>query len=65
MPYVDSLFNLSLWYKQLLAESSGKNGVGITPLNSIGTVDQHNQLQLYLDGPKDKTFSFISRKKLI
>ena len=64
MPYVDSLFNLSLWYKQLLAESSGKNGVGITPLNSIGTVDQHSQLQLYLDGPKDKTFSFISRKKI-
>jgi glucose-6-phosphate isomerase len=64
MPYVDSLFNLSLWYRQLLAESSGKNGVGITPLNSIGTVDQHSQLQLYLDGPKDKTFSFISRKKI-
>ena len=64
MPYVDSLLNLSLWYKQLLAESSGKNGVGITPLNSIGTVDQHSQLQLYLDGPKDKTFSFISRKKI-
>ena len=64
MPYVDSLFNLSLWYKQLLAESSGKNGVGITPLNSIGTIDQHSQLQLYLDGPKDKTFSFISRKKI-
>ena len=41
-----------------------KNSEGITPVNSSGTVDQHSQLQLYLDGPKDKFFTFISRKKL-
>ena len=64
MPYVDSLQNLTLWYRQLLAESCGKNSEGITPVNSSGTVDQHSQLQLYLDGPKDKFFTFISRKKL-
>ena len=64
MPYVDSLQNLTLWYRQLLAESCGKNSEGITPVNSSGTVDQHSQLQLYLDGPKDKFFTFISRKKI-
>ena len=29
------------------------------PLHAIGTTDQHSQLQLYLDGPKDKFFTFI------
>ena len=42
--------------------SVGKNNMGITPVNALGTVDQHSQLQLYLDGPKDKFFTFISTK---
>ncbi len=63
MPYSDSLNNLSLWYRQLWAESIGKNGKGITPINSLGTVDQHSQLQLYLDGPKDKFFTIIGKKE--
>ena len=25
----------------------------------MGTIDQHSQLQLYLDGPNDKFFTFI------
>jgi len=29
----------------------------------MGTVDQHSQLQLYLDGPKDKFFTFITTQK--
>ena len=45
-----------------MAESVGKNNMGITPVNALGTVDQHSQLQLYLDGPKDKFFTFISTK---
>ena len=28
-------------------------------MHAIGTTDQHSQLQLYLDGPKDKFFTFI------
>ena len=28
-------------------------------INALGTIDQHSQLQLYLDGPKDKWFSVI------
>ena len=63
MPYHDSLNNLSFWYRQLWAESIGKKGKGITPLNALGTVDQHSQLQLYLDGPKDKFFTFIGKAR--
>ena len=63
MPYSDRLDNLSLWYRQLWAESIGKNKMGITPVNALGTVDQHSQLQLYLDGPSDKFFSFIFEKQ--
>ena len=37
--------------------------MGITPVNSLGTVDQHSQLQLFLDGPRDKFFTIIGRKK--
>ena len=63
MPYSDRLDNLSFWYRQLWAESIGKNKRGITPVNALGTVDQHSQLQLYLDGPSDKFFTFISEKQ--
>ncbi len=63
MPYSDRLDNLSFWYRQLWAESIGKNRKGITPVNALGTVDQHSQLQLYLDGPSDKFFTFIFEKK--
>ena len=64
MPYADSLSNLSFWYRQLWAESIGKNKKGITPINALGTVDQHSQLQLYLDGPRDKFFTIIGKKKI-
>jgi len=60
MPYIDSLKNFTDWYRQLWAESLGKDGFGSTPINSMGTVDQHSQLQLYLDGPRDKFFTFIT-----
>lgn len=62
MPYIDSLKNFTDWYRQLWAESLGKNSFGSTPINSMGTVDQHSQLQLYLEGPKDKFFTFITQK---
>ena len=62
MPYVDNLKNFTDWYRQLWAESLGKSGFGSTPINSMGTVDQHSQLQLYLDGPRDKFFTFITKK---
>lgn len=60
MTYVDQLEPMGRWFRQLWAESLGKNGLGTTPINATGTVDQHSQLQLYLDGPKDKLFSVLT-----
>lgn len=63
MPYVDRLKNLNEWYRQLWAESLGKGGYGTVPVDAMGTVDQHSQLQLYMDGPRDKFFTFILKDK--
>lgn len=60
LPYADQLDSFSLWYRQLWAESLGKDGKGTTPIRALGTTDQHSQLQLYLDGPKDKFFTLIA-----
>jgi len=59
MPYLDRLAPLALWYRQLWAESLGKDGHGTTPNAARGTVDQHSQLQLWLAGPRDKMFTLI------
>ncbi|MGB0718566.1 MAG: glucose-6-phosphate isomerase [Alphaproteobacteria bacterium] len=59
LPYADQLADFGLWYRQLWAESVGKEGLGTTPIRAMGTIDQHSQLQLYLDGPADKLFTFI------
>lgn len=60
MPYCDRLRPFGRWFAQLWAESLGKNGKGLTPLIALGTPDQHSHLQLYLDGPQDKVFTFIT-----
>ena len=60
MTYSDSLYYFGKWYLQLWAESIGKNNKGITAIHSIGTTDQHSQLQLYLEGPRDKFFTFVT-----
>ena len=59
MPYIDRLKTFTLWHRQLWAESLGKDGLGMTPLVASGSADQHSQLQLYLDGPRDKLFTII------
>lgn len=64
MPYSDRLRALGDWFSQLWAESLGKrksksNTVGLTPVVAVGATDQHSQLQLYLDGPANKTLTFI------
>ncbi len=60
MPYVDRLAHFGLWFRQLWAESLGKDGHGTTPIRAMGTVDQHSQLQLYLAGPADKIFTLVT-----
>jgi len=60
MPYSNHLMRIGDWYRQLLAESIGKNKTsGPTPINALGTTDQHSQLQLYNDGPNNKFFIFM------
>ena len=59
MPYGPNLCSLGLWYRQLWAESLGKDGRGSTPILAPGPVDQHSQLQLYLDGPGGNLFTIL------
>ena len=58
--YDSRLNDLCLWHQQLIGESLGKKGKGITPIVSTCPKDHHSLLQLYLDGPKDKFFTFFS-----
>ncbi|MCF6173324.1 MAG: glucose-6-phosphate isomerase [Campylobacteraceae bacterium] len=62
--YADGLENFTKWYIQLWAESLGKinqnkQHIGLTPIGLIGSVDQHSFLQLIVDGPRDKTVTFV------
>ncbi len=67
MPYSNSLYDMADWYRQLWGESLGKkldnNGnevrVGQTPAKSLGSTDQHSQVQLYAEGPHDKIVTFL------
>lgn len=61
MPYADRLGRFAHWYVQLWAESLGKGGEGTTPVAALGPVDQHSQLQLWLDGPRDHMVTVLRR----
>lgn len=65
--YADHLEALTKWYVQLWGESLGKinvngNRVGLTPIGLIGSIDQHSFLQLIVEGPKDKSVTFMNIK---
>lgn len=68
MPYADSLRVMTLWFVQLWAESLGKRvnrrgeevRVGQTPIAALGATDQHAQLQLFVEGPKDKVVTLLT-----
>ena len=64
MPYSDALRDMAAWFVQLWAESLGKvrgdAHVGPTPLAALGATDQHSQVQLFMEGPADKTVTFIA-----
>jgi glucose-6-phosphate isomerase len=59
MPYADRLSRFSHWFVQLWAESLGKHGEGTTPLACLGPVDQHSQLQLFMDGPREHLITVV------
>jgi glucose-6-phosphate isomerase len=62
--YANCLEDFTKWYVQLWGESLGKidkhgKHTGLTPIGHIGSVDQHSFLQLIMQGPRDKTVTFI------
>lgn len=67
MAYSEALGTIIEWFVQLWAESLGKkHGIdgrtvftGQTPVKAVGATDQHSQLQLYVEGPHDKTITFL------
>jgi len=68
MPYSDPLRDFAAWFVQLWAESLGKQrpdgtSVGSTPLAALGATDQHAQVQLFMEGPADKTVTFVAVEK--
>ncbi len=58
--YADRLKTFGPWWRQLWAESLGKQGQGSTPVAALGPVDQHSQLQLFLDGPGGALYTFVT-----
>jgi glucose-6-phosphate isomerase len=58
-PYADDLAVFGGWWRQLWAESLGKDGKGSTPVSVLGPVDQHSQLQLFRDGPGNALFTLV------
>ncbi|MFW5925731.1 MAG: glucose-6-phosphate isomerase, partial [Myxococcota bacterium] len=68
MPYADALRPFAAWYVQLWAESLGKRfdrkgdrvESGPTPVPAVGATDQHAQVQLFMEGPRDKLVTFVS-----
>lgn len=68
--FSDDLESIGKWYRQLLAESTGKEHdlsdnqvfTGLTPTYSIGSTDLHSVAQLYLGGPFDKFTTFVQIK---
>lgn len=63
MPYSSLLKEYSAWFVQLWAESLGKDGKGLTPIPGYGATDQHSQMQLFMEGPKDKVMMLIEVEK--
>jgi glucose-6-phosphate isomerase len=63
MPYCDGLERFAEWHAQLWGESLGKAGKGSTPVRALGAIDQHSQVQLYVEGPDDKLFTLIDVKE--
>jgi len=62
--YSDAFEEFGKWVVQLWGESLGKKNtqgkrVGLTPISLIGSVDQHSFLQLIIEGPLNKTLTFM------
>ncbi len=75
IPYSETLNVFDDWFCQLWGESIGRDltrdgqklvgtaRIGQTPIQVTGPSVQHSQFQLYLEGPDDKTFTFVGIQK--
>jgi glucose-6-phosphate isomerase len=71
MAYSDRLYGVADWFRQMWAESLGKEldragarvNRGPTPVKALGATDQHSQVQLYMEGPFDKTITFLTARE--
>lgn len=69
--YSNRLYYVADWFRQLWAESLGKRFnlqgdevfTGPTPVKAVGATDQHSQVQLYIEGPRDKITLFLGAKR--
>lgn len=65
LSYHDRINSINEWYRQIFAESLGKNFKAKNYISSYGSIDQHSQFQLFIDGPADKHFIFFRVKSNI
>jgi len=63
MPYSVRLEEFARWFRQLWAESLGKNGTGMLPIQARGPADQHSQVQFYAQGSPIMSLLFIVIEK--
>ncbi len=60
LSYHDRIHSINEWYRQIFAESLGKNIKAKNYISAYGSIDQHSQFQLFIEGPMDKHFLFFS-----
>lgn len=60
--FAPKLEALAKWYRQLVAESLGKDGKNITPTISVGTTDLHSVWQSYIGGHRNKQLCLVTLK---
>lgn len=58
--YGHRLSEFGRWWRQLWAESLGKQNLGILPIAARGPADQHSQLQYYTQGRLQTGFTFLT-----
>ena len=59
LSYHDRINSINEWYRQIFAESLGKDISSKNYISAYGSIDQHSQFQLFIDGPCDKHFIFF------
>lgn len=59
MPYAVQLEEFCRWFRQLWAESLGKDNKGILPVQARGPADQHSQAQFYNQGEPLQSLFFL------